>query len=131
MHWHLNVHLMESLNQVFTLYQSISVVINLYKHSFQWLDMFKFDIESSNALLNLEFLTFIKFTFAKVINDIFVLHITIKINCSWSSWHLYSVYISLCMLIMPHQWMIFWPITIPCMDICSYCWFFFSSYNVV
>ena len=82
MHRHLNIHLMKSLDQVFTSNQSILEVINLDEHCLKRLDVFELNVESSDAFLDLELLTFIKFTFTKVIDNVFVLHITIKINCS-------------------------------------------------
>ena len=82
MHRHLNIHLVESLDQVLTLNQSVLEVINLNEHCLKWLNMLQFNIESSDALLNLQLLTLVKFTFTKVINDVLVLHITIEINCS-------------------------------------------------
>ena len=134
MHRHLNIHLVESLDQVLTLNQSVLEVINLNEHCLKWLNMLQFNIKSSDALLNLEFLTLVKFTFTKVINDVLVLYITIKINCSWCRWHLNSVNVSLCMLIFTHEGMIPWVLSITGMDINHHSVFLiivFSSYDVV
>ena len=71
---------MKSLNEILTLDHSCLIVINLNKYGFKRLNMLQLNVKCSNTFLNLKFLGFIKFTFAHIVNNIFILHISILVN---------------------------------------------------